>query len=157
MITTLDPDGQRAALRALGGRNGSVVAIDPQTGRIRVMVSVPEYDPNQVPRAFSSLSTDDNRPLFNRATQASYPPGSTFKVVTAAAALDSGKYTPESVLDGSSPRSVSGVPLANSGGQDFGSISLTDALTNSVNTVWAQVGESIGRQRLEQYMDPVRL
>ena len=116
VTTTLDPDGQRAALQALGGRNGSVVAIDPQTGRIRVMVSVPEYDPNRVPRAFSSLSTDRNRPLFNRATQASYPPGSTFKVVTAAAALDTGKYTPQSVVDGSSPRKVSGVPLANSGG-----------------------------------------
>ncbi len=152
VTTTLDPDGQRAALRALGGRNGSVVAIDPQTGRIRVMVSVPEYDPNQVPRAFSSLSTDSNRPLFNRATQSSYPPGSTFKVVTAAAALDTGKYTPQSVVDGSSPRNVSGVPLANSGGQDFGSISLTDALTNSVNTVWAQVGETIGRGTLQEYM-----
>ncbi|HEX5910836.1 MAG TPA: penicillin-binding transpeptidase domain-containing protein, partial [Thermoleophilaceae bacterium] len=81
-----------------------------------------------------------------------YPPGSTFKVVTAAAALDSGKYTPQSVVDGSSPRDVSGVPLANSGGQDFGPISLTDALTNSVNTVWAQVGESIGRGTLEEYM-----
>ncbi len=152
VITTLDPDGQRAALKALGGRKGSVVAIDPQSGRVRVMVSVPEYDPNQVPRDFSSLSTDDNRPLFNRATQSSYPPGSTFKVVTAAAALDSGKYNPQSVLDGSSPRNVSGVPLANSGGQNFGSISLTDALTNSVNTVWAQVGETIGRETLERYM-----
>jgi len=152
VTTTLDPDGQQAALRALGGRKGSVVAIDPQSGRVRVMVSVPEYDPNQVPRDFSGLSTDDNRPLFNRATQSSYPPGSTFKVVTAAAALDTGKYNPQSVVDGSSPRDVSGVPLANSGGQDFGSISLTDALTNSVNTVWAQVGESIGRETLEQYM-----
>ncbi len=152
VTTTLDPDGQRAALQALGGRKGSIVAMEPQTGRVRVMVSVPEYDPNEVPRDFSRLSTDDNKPLFNRATQSSYPPGSTFKVVTAAAALDTGKYTPQSVLDGSSPRTVSGVPLANSGGQDFGSISLTDALTNSVNTVWAQVGENIGRKTLEEYM-----
>ncbi len=152
VTTTLDPDGQRAALQALGGRKGSIVAMEPQTGRVRVMVSVPEYDPNQVPREFSQLSTDANKPLFNRATQSSYPPGSTFKVVTAAAALDTGKYTPQSVVDGSSPRDVSGVPLANSGGQDFGPISLTDALTNSVNTVWAQVGESIGRQTLEEYM-----
>ena len=97
--------------------------MEPQTGRVRVMVSVPEYDPNQVPDRFAQLSTRPRtRRSFNRATQSSYPPGSTFKVVTAAAALDSGKYTPESVVDGSSPRTISGVPLANSGGQDFGPI-----------------------------------
>jgi penicillin-binding protein A len=56
-------------------------------------------------------------------------------------------------VDGSSPKTISGAPLANSGGQDFGPISLTDALTNSVNTVWAEVGENIGRQTLVDYMD----
>jgi peptidoglycan glycosyltransferase len=91
--------------------------------------------------------------MLNRTTQELYPPGSTFKVVTAAAALDSGKFRPESVVDGSSPRTVSGSRLENSGGQDFGPISLTDALTNSVNTVWAQVGESTGRRTLVEYMD----
>jgi penicillin-binding protein A len=153
VTTTLDPKGQRTALQALGGRNGSVVALEPQTGRVRVMVSVPEYDPNLVPERFTELSTDDAKPLFNRATQSSYPPGSTFKVVTAAAALDSGKYKPDSIIDGSSPREVSGVPLANSGGQDFGPITLTDALTNSVNTVFAQVGEGIGEDTLGNYME----
>jgi peptidoglycan glycosyltransferase len=153
VTTTLDPEGQRTALRALAGRNGSIVALEPQTGRIRVMVSVPEYDPNLVPNRFRELSTDENKPLFNRATQSSYPPGSTFKVVTAAAALDSGKFKPDSIIDGSSPREVSGVPLANSGGQDFGPITLTDALTNSVNTVFAQVGERVGRETLVNYME----
>ncbi len=153
LTTTLDPDGQRTALEALGGRTGSVVALEPQTGRVRVMVSVPEYDPNLVPERFTELSTDDAKPLFNRATQSSYPPGSTFKVVTAAAALDSGKYKPDSIIDGSSPREVSGVPLANSGGQDFGPITLTDALTNSVNTVFAQVGETVGEDTLINYME----
>lgn len=153
VTTTLDPDGQRTALRALAGRRGSIVALEPQTGRVRVMVSVPEYDPNLVPKRFSELSTDESKPLFNRATQASYPPGSTFKVVTAAAALDSGKFKPDSIIDGSSPREVSGVPLANSGGQDFGPITLTDALTNSVNTVFAQVGERVGRGTLVNYME----
>ena len=153
VTTTLDRDGQRTALQALGGRRGSVVALEPQTGRVRVMVSVPEYDPNEVPERFSQLATGEGSPLFNRATQAQYPPGSTFKVVTAAAALDSGRFKPDSIVDGSSPREVSGVPLANSGGQDFGPITLTDALTNSVNTVWAQVGEQIGRGRLVNYME----
>jgi peptidoglycan glycosyltransferase len=73
-------------------------------------------------------------------------------VVTATAGLDTGKFTPDSIIDGSSPREISGVPLANSGGENFGSISLTDALTNSVNTVFAQVGEQVGRQTLVEYM-----
>ncbi|MDQ4049318.1 MAG: penicillin-binding protein 2 [Actinomycetota bacterium] len=153
VTTTLDPGGQRAALAALGGRRGSVVAIEPQTGRVRVMVSVPEYDPNDVPERFKELNGGEGAPLLNRATQSRYPPGSTFKVVTAAAALDSGKYTPQSVVDGSSPRVVSGAPLANAGGQDFGPIPLTAALTNSVNTVWAQVGETIGPDTLVTYME----
>ncbi len=153
VTTTLDPEGQRTALEALAGRRGSIVALEPQTGRVRVMVSVPEYDPNEVPERFEELNKGEGSPLFNRATQASYPPGSTFKVVTAAAALDSGKFKPDSIIDGSSPREVSGVPLANSGGQDFGPITLTDALTNSVNTVFAQVGEKIGRGTLVNYME----
>jgi peptidoglycan glycosyltransferase len=152
VTTTLDPKGQRTALQALGGQRGSVVAMEPQTGRVRVMVSIPEYNPNDVPERFKQLNSGEGAPLLNRATQSRYPPGSTFKVVTAAAALDTGKYTPQSVVDGSSPKTISGVPLANAGGESFGPISLTDALTNSVNTVWAQVGESLGRSTLEKYM-----
>ena len=146
VTTTLDPDAQKVAQDALAGQNGSVVAIEPQTGRVRVMVSIPEFDANEIARSGKIES-------FNRATQSSYPPGSTFKVVTAAAALDSGKFTPDSVVDGSSPRTISGAPLANSGGASFGPISLTDALTNSVNTVWAQVGEQIGPDTLMKYMN----
>jgi len=91
--------------------------------------------------------------LLNRATQAGYAPGSTMKVVTATAALDSGEFTPDSVIDGSSPIEIEGVPLSNSGGESFGPISLTDALTNSVNTVWAQVGERLGTETMLSYMD----
>jgi penicillin-binding protein A len=151
--TTLDLEAQRVALRGLGGRRGSIVALEPQTGRVRVMVSVPGFDPNEIPDRYRELNSAKDSPLFNRATQARYPPGSTFKVVTAAAALDSGKFTPDSVVDGSSPKTISGVPLANAGGQSFGPINLTDALTNSVNTVWAQVGERLGRATLERYME----
>ena len=146
VTTTLDPEAQRIAQQALGGQNGSVVAIEPQTGRVRVMVSLPAFDANEISRSGRIAS-------FNRATQSSYPPGSTFKVVTAAAALDSGKFSPDSVVDGSSPRTISGAPLANSGGADFGPITLTEALTNSVNTVWAQVAEQIGPGTLLKYMN----
>jgi penicillin-binding protein A len=153
VVTNLDPDAQRAALDGLAGRKGGVVAIEPQTGKVRVMASVPQYDANEIPRRFRAIDRDPDKPLFNRTTQELYPPGSTFKVVTAAAALDSGKFSPDSVLDGSSPKTIGGVKLSNFGGEDFGPISLTDALTNSVNTVWAQVGERIGRRTLLKYMN----
>jgi penicillin-binding protein A len=153
VVTNLDAEAQRVARDGLAGRKGGVVAIEPKTGKVRVMVSIPEYDANQIPDGFNQLNRSPDKPLLNRTTQELYPPGSTFKVVTAAAALDSGKYRPESFVDGSSPKTISGAPLENFGGQDFGPVSLTDALTNSVNTVWATVGETIGRQTLIDYMD----
>jgi penicillin-binding protein A len=153
VVTNLDVGGTQAAVAGLAGRKGSVVAVEPQTGKVRVMVSIPDYDPNLIPSKIGRLERDRaNQPLLNRSTQELYPPGSTFKVVTAAAAMDSGKVNPESVIDGSSPREISGVPLSNSGGQSFGPISFTDALTNSVNTVFAQVGERVGRDTMVEYM-----
>jgi penicillin-binding protein A len=152
VVTNLDVGGTQAAVNGLAGRKGAVVAIEPRTGKVRVMVSIPEYDPNLIPSQIGQLNNDPNQPLLNRTTQELYPPGSTFKVVTATAALDSGKITPETVIDGSSPKEISGVPLENAGGESFGPISATDALTNSVNTYWAQVGERIGRDTLVEYM-----
>jgi penicillin-binding protein A len=152
VVTNLDVAGTQAAVNGLAGRKGAVVAIEPNTGKVRVMVSIPEYDPNLIPSQIGQLNRDPNQPLLNRTTQELYPPGSTFKVVTATAALDSGKITPETVIDGSSPKEISGVPLENAGGQSFGPISATDALTNSVNTYWAQVGERIGSDTLVEYM-----
>lgn len=152
VVTNLDVAGTQAAVAGLAGRKGAVVAIEPKTGKVRVMVSIPEYDPNLIPSQFGRIDNDPNHPLLNRTTQELYPPGSTFKVVTATAALDSGKVRPDTIIDGSSPKTISGVPLENSGGQDFGPISFTDALTNSVNTVFAQVGERVGRETLVEYM-----
>lgn len=152
VVTNLDVSGTQAAVNALAGRKGAVVAMEPKTGKVRVMVSEPEYNPNLIPSDFGQLNRDPNQPLLNRTTQELYPPGSTFKVVTATAALDSGKITPNTVIDASSPKTISGVPLSNAGGEQFGPISATDALTNSVNTYWAQVGERIGRDTLVEYM-----
>src|SRR5215210_7659657 len=152
IVTNLDLKGTEAAVSELAGRKGAVVAMEPSTGKVRVMVSIPEYDPNLIPSQIGQLNRDPNQPLLNRTTQELYPPGSTFKTVTATAALDSGKVKPDTVIDGSSPKEISGVPLENAGGESFGPISFTDALTNSVNTVWAQVGEKIGRDTLVEYM-----
>jgi peptidoglycan glycosyltransferase len=151
--SSLDPAAQRAAVDGLAGRRGAVVAIVPSTGEIKAMVSIPEYDPNQIPKHLAQLNRDSSAPLFNRATQAGYPPGSTMKVVTATAALDSGEFTPNSVLNGSSPKVIGGVSLSNSGGEQFGDIDMTTALTNSVNTWWAQVGEQLGKDEMFKYMD----
>jgi peptidoglycan glycosyltransferase len=155
VITNLDPRAQKVARDALNGRKGSVVAIEPATGKVRVMVSTPGYDPNALDKAgvYSRLSQDEaNSPLLNRATQAGYVPGSTMKVVTAAAALDSGEYTPDSTVSGKSPRVISGTPLSNFSDEQFGDITLTTALTNSVNTVWAQVAEKLGHDTMSEYM-----
>jgi penicillin-binding protein A len=155
LLTSLDPSAQRVALQQLGNRKGAVVALDPRTGAVKVMASVPGYDPDDVRRrsTFNALNRDRDAPLLNRATQAGYPPGSTFKVVTAIAAIDSGRYTPESRINGRNGKPISGVPLNNDGGETFGDITLTEALTHSVNTVFGEVGEKVGKSTMQTYME----
>jgi peptidoglycan glycosyltransferase len=154
--TTLDPAAQRVAYQALNGRKGAVVALDPSTGAVKVMASYPQYDPNALrgPGTYSRLANDNaNKPLVNRATQFGYAPGSTFKVVTATAAIDSGRFTPQSQVDGKNGVKISGVPLQNDYNQSFGMIDLTTALTKSVNTVYAQVAEKLGKATMKKYME----
>jgi penicillin-binding protein A len=148
VYTTLDSKAQRLAVQQLAGRTGSVVALDPRTGAVLAMYANPTYDDNNPnPNACTVPSC-----LVNLSTQARFPPGSTFKVVTASAAIDSGKFTPSSVVNGDSPKTISGVPLQNDNNQSFGNIDLTTALTYSVNTVWAQVAEHVGRATMTDYM-----
>jgi peptidoglycan glycosyltransferase len=156
--TTLNSKAQQAAVEALraSGHKGALVALDVKTGGVLAMASDPSYDPNGLgdPATFARLNRDDtNAPLVNRATQNGYPPGSTMKVVTAAAALDTGRYRPDSRVSGENGKVISGVPLNNFGGESFGDIDLTFALTNSVNTVWAEVGEQLGGRTMQRYME----
>ncbi len=153
ITTSLDPTAQQAAFDLLAGRPGAVVAIEPDSGRVRAMVSQPPYDPNLIPEDFSELSQDPAAPLVNRAVQSQYPPGSTFKLVTAAAALDSGNIDLETLIDAPASLTVQGQPLANSGGSAFGEIDVTTALTNSVNTFFAKLGRRVGEETLYEYMD----
>ena len=146
--THLDSVAQAVAVRDLAGRPGSVVALDPRTGAVRVMASVPDFLPSDL----NAARTAPGSPLLNRATQGQYPPGSTFKVVTAVAAIDSGKYTPQSTVDGSSPQDFSSTPLNNDDGINYGPVDLTTALTNSVNTAWANVAVDVGRPTIAKYM-----
>lgn len=158
LTLTIDSGAQKLATDQLSGAGapGAVVAIQPSTGAIKAMASTPGFDPNLIPEQLEQLNNleeGEDPVLTNRATQLPYPPGSTMKVVTAAAALDSGEFTPDSTVDGSSPQDVSGVPLENFGGEQFGQVTLTDALTNSVNTAWANVGEQLGTDTMVEYME----
>jgi peptidoglycan glycosyltransferase len=141
--TSLDVKAQKAAYQALGNRTGAVVAMDVHTGDVRVLAGTPSFDPSDPGHG--------NR--FNLATQGLFPPGSTFKTVTAVAAIDTGRYTPDSQISGRDNKIISGTPLHNFGGENFGDVSLTFALTNSINTVFAEVGEKIGKDTLAEYMD----
>jgi peptidoglycan glycosyltransferase len=154
VLTALQPAAQRVAISALGEHDGAVVALDPRTGAVEVMASTPGYDANAVSsqKAYERITGEPGAPLVNRALQYGYAPGSTFKVVTATAAIDTGQFTPESTVSGRNEIQVSGVPLKNDDNESFGDITLTEALAHSVNTVYAQVAEQLGKQTMARYM-----
>src|SRR5205807_2945266 len=113
------------------------------------------FDPNsiRVPGGYAALTRPGGgERLVNRATQFGYAPGSTFKVVTATAAIDSGAYTPESTVSGKDGVRISGVPLSNDNHESFGELTLTQGLAKSVNTVWAQVAEHLGKSTIARYV-----
>lgn len=160
---TLNPKAQQAAWDALGDRRGAVVALDPRTGDILAMVSRPSYDPDRlaghagaaVRRARSQLLNDSADPLVNRVVAGDlYAPGSTFKLVTAAAALSSGNYTPQSRLDGPAVLDLpqTSVGLRNDEGGACGpndKVSLADALKISCNTAFASLGMKLGAPAMQ--------
>jgi len=157
--TTLVPSAQRIAtqqLAAAGGQGGAAVALDPRDGSVLAMASVPGYDANAVrdPKVYSKLANDTKRrPLINRAVQFGYAPGSTFKVVTLAAGLDSGRFTVNSTVNGDNGQVFSGKPLANDFNQSFGQVDLTTALAKSVNTAFANIGVAVGPRLMREYME----
>ena len=155
IVTNLDLAAQRVAMEGLESAGfGAVVAIEPQSGRVRVLASNPPYDPNSIPFKLKELNENEvEAPLFDRATQGQYPPGSTFKVVTAAAGLDSGTITPETAIDAPGSLEVEGTPLENDFGEDFFGATLDTALTSSVNTWFGQLGQQLGNDTLFEYME----
>jgi penicillin-binding protein A len=158
---TLDPKTQFAAASALGNRKGAVVALDPKTGAILALVTSPSFDPNLLAvhdgktlnANDRALTADPNKPLLDRGTELIYPPGSTFKLITAAAALSSGKYTEDTQIDAPDalPLPQSTAVLHNFGGETCsptGRESLLDALTTSCNTAFAKLGLTLGAPAL---------
>ncbi|HEU5063170.1 MAG TPA: penicillin-binding transpeptidase domain-containing protein [Solirubrobacterales bacterium] len=155
IVTNIDTEAQRLALAELQEVGyGAVVAIEPGTGAVKVMASNAPFDPNRIPYDLEKWNSDEiERPLVNRATQGLYPPGSTFKVVTAAAGIDSGAISGETTINAPGSLEVEGTPLENDFSQDFGSIALDTALTNSVNTWFGQLGQQLGNDTLFEYME----
>ncbi|MCU1431602.1 MAG: cell division protein FtsI [Actinotalea sp.] len=160
---TIDPAAQQAAWDALGDQRGAVVALDPTTGAILAMVSKPSYDPNvlashdnaAVTAAWDALQAADGAPMTNRAIAGNtYPPGSTFKLVTAAAALENG-LTPASELVAPDELDLpqTSTVLRNFGGSSCsatGLVSLHDALRTSCNTAFGQLGLDLGDDVLRE-------
>ncbi len=165
VLLTIDPRAQQAALDGLnrlpGDTRGAVVALDPTKGSILAMVSKPTYDPNFIAthdtsvaeRNWERLTTDDPmKKMTNRATQEIYPPGSTFKLVVASAALSNG-YSPDSTVKGGTSLDLpqSSDTLTNEGGSDCGGseITLTQALAVSCNVSFGDLGLKLGAQTLQ--------
>ncbi len=158
---TIVPAVQQAAWDALGDQRGAVVALDPRTGAILALVSKPSYDPNllashdtaAVNEAWTSLTDDPTDPMTNRAIAGdTYPPGSTFKLVTAAAALESG-ITPDTPVAAPDVYTLPGTSttLQNFGGSacsSTGAMTLSDALRISCNTAFAEIGVGLGADAL---------
>ena len=152
---TLDPTAQRTALRALGNRCGAVVVLEPRSGRIRVLASTPTYDPNLIERNFKRAQRAPGAqcrnpdPLVDRATQGLYAPGSTFKVVTGAAALESGKYDLDSRFVDPGYCEEYGRRVNNyDTTSPFGSVNFLQAMQYSINSVFCNIGKDLGAKRI---------
>ncbi|MGY3679711.1 penicillin-binding transpeptidase domain-containing protein [Streptomyces sp. TE33382] len=153
VVTTIKDSMQRAAYEGLSGRRGAVAAVEPSTGRILALVSTPSYDPErlsgtgpEVTDAWARLNAATSRPMLNRAIRQTYPPGSAFKIVTAAAALDARVVTdPDAATDTPSPYVLPGttttLPNEASGCDEA---SLAEAIRVSCNTVMAHLGVEVG-------------
>ena len=149
---SIDTRIQRVAQEALAGQRGSVVAIDPTTGQVLAMASSPTFDLQTAITDYGSIPTEGG-PFLDRAAGGAYAPGSTFKVVTATAALESGAFTADSTFTDTGSYDTPGGEIRNFGNETFGTHTLTTALTNSINTTFASIGDSLGPLTLGGTMD----
>lgn len=160
VILTVRPNLQALARRLLQGKCGAVVALEPSTGRVLAMATNPTYNPNLVEKHFAQ-ATKTNLPcdatLLNRATAGKYAPGSTFKMVTAAAALDTGRFTPESPFYDPGYCIEYGKRVRNAGNPEapetFGSVNLSTGFEHSINSVFCNVGKALGAGTVLKYAE----
>ncbi len=162
---TLNPQAQKAAMDGLTqkGYHGAVVALDPSTGAVLASASTPTYDPNdlashdlkKVNQTWQKLLKDPDKPMLNRAERETYPPGSTFKLVTLAAALSSGRFTPQTQVDSPARMDLpqTSVDLVNHNGRNCGGsdkATLIVALRNSCNTSFGKLGLELGTDAIRE-------
>lgn len=152
---TLDLELQRAAEEALGEQVGAIVAIDPRDGAVRAMVSRPTFDPNifstRVTQAQWEQVTKNGNPLVNRAMRA-YPPASTFKIVTATAGMESGKFSPSTVLATYPFLTIGGIQFWDWNNAGFGPLGFRGAMAMSSDTFFYQIGRGVGEKSLQEWM-----
>jgi peptidoglycan glycosyltransferase len=157
LILTLRPGVQEIALRALRGKCGAVVALKPSTGAVLAMASSPSYNPNLIEKHFRQAVRAGGTcgALVNRATAGRYQPGSTFKVVTATAALNSGRFTPSSPFEDPGYCEEYGKLVRNAGNPEapeaFGNVSLFAGLQHSINSVFCNIGKALGAGTILSY------
>jgi len=151
---TLDLDLQKTAERALANRRGAVVVLDVKTGAVLALASGPTFDPNLFTRKISEAEWQKlqsaNQPFLNRALQG-YPPGSTFKIVTATAGMQSGKFSPDSTLETAASISVGGIQFHEHGDSGYGVIGFREALAFSSNTFFYQIGLAVGPEMIARW------
>jgi len=158
LVLTIRPSAQALALRLLRGKCGAVVALDPSTGRVLVLATNPTYNPNLIEKRFgvaTRTSAPCGAPLLNRATAGKYAPGSTFKMITAAAALDTGRFTPDSHFNDPGYCEEYGKQVRNAGNPEapetFGSVNLAFGFEHSINSVFCNVGKALGAGTVLDY------
>lgn len=151
---TLDLDLQKTAEQALANRRGAVVVLDVKTGGVLALTSGPSFDPNVFTRRISQAEWDrlqaEDKPFLNRAFQG-YPPGSTFKIVTATAGMQSGKFSPDSTLATFGALNLGGTLFHEHGGGGYGVIGFREAFAYSSNTFFYQVGLAAGPEQISKW------
>jgi peptidoglycan glycosyltransferase len=156
VILTLRPRAQKVAMEALAGQCGAAVALEPKTGKVLVMASSPTYDPNLIERNFKAAQRTRGpchvAPLLNRASGGLFIPGSTFKIVTASAALDTGAYTPESGFNDPGYCIEYGKRVNNyDTTSPFGHVTFAQALQHSINSAFCEIGKKLGPEVILDY------
>jgi peptidoglycan glycosyltransferase len=161
LVLSVRPSVQRLAMQQLAGKCGAAVVMNPKTGKVYALASQPTYDPNLVEKHFNLIKAPNApchpaAPLLNRATNGLFTPGSTFKVLTATAALDSHKFTPESRFEDPGYCVEYGKQVSNAASPDgpveaFGSVSFAQGLQHSINSVFCNIGKAIGAGLILDY------
>ncbi|MGN6430955.1 MAG: peptidoglycan D,D-transpeptidase FtsI family protein [Gaiellaceae bacterium] len=162
LILSVRPNIQRIAMAQLAGKCGAAVVMNPKTGKVYALASQPTYDPNLVERHFNKIQAirgpcQPAAPLLNRATNGLFTPGSTFKVVTATAALNAHKFTPDSTFNDPGYCIEYGKKVSNAASPDgpvetFGTVTFAEGLQHSINSVFCNIGKSIGAGLILNYM-----